>query len=436
MSNINRIMLNGSRAAILVKNTFFLSIGRFFILLASFATVALFARFMGTTGYGQYLILFAYVTLLVETFGISLETVLVRDLSNTNRPTQEATLWNGILIKCVGGLIGAAVLPLTIFMTNRDPELLIAAIPASISIIISSIILAYVSVIRASLKLFWEVVVDLAGKLTFLMLFLISVFWVKTTHLIVAASCAYLIAELLRLVAVMMITKRFLIPCKRYDKVLKRYLLKQSVPLGIANTIGALYRRADKFMLTYLIGFTAVGIYGASYKIIEILFLLSAIIMSSLFTMLSRDAALGIEAVYSSYKKAIGYNFMLGSIITIFLIITGRILISLIFGAEYYESASVLYILSFLAPLIFVGNVLGHTMVILERQGVPYITIRTGSLVNEIVLMLILVPIIGTAGAAYSLLIAESIGCLSLFLYIEFDFRMKIRFASGLAGSK
>jgi len=419
-----RIMHLEGRTAILVKNTLVLSVGRLMNVLAGVATAALLARCLGTGGYGKYLLLFAYVSLIVEASGVSIEAILVRDLSK-NLKSLGVLVSNAILIKIVGGAVGGAFLLPVIYLTKPDYDLLISGIPASVSIIVSSVIIVYVSIIRASLKLEREISVDLIGKFFFLGISALSLMIIIKEGVLVAITICFLLSEVLRLIIARKLSRALSRPEIRIDGKAVKYLLKQSVPLGLANTIASLYRRLDKILITQLIGFTAVGLYGAAYKFIEIVWIISGIIMTSIYPLLSRDSSAGNRELFQSYRRALVYNGLIGIIITIFILTTGRGLILFLYGKEFEGSVGLLFILSFLSPFILVGNILGHIMVILEKQGIPYITTRVGSLVVQVLLIFLLVPLLDIAGVAYSLIITEGVACCVLFLFIELTFRKR-----------
>lgn len=396
--------------------------------MAGVLTTVLLARYLGATGYGKYILVFAYTSFIVEACGLSIETVLVRDFAKGLDRLSNRALWHGVLIKLSGGILGSLLLLAIIYLSSKDVNLLISALPVAISIPITSLFLAYASVIRASLRIEWEVCIDLIAKIAFLGLSALGIMVVATSSFfLLAVTISFLLAETLRLILMMVVTRSFLIPTRQRNKATMRHLLKQSLPLGLANTIGSFYRRVDKFMLSYLIGFGAVGIYGASYKFIETVWIVSGIIMVSLFPMLSKDSSRGAEKLLRTYRKSLTYNAMIGLAITLGLIAGGRFFIRAIFGNSYEDAVPLLYILSLLAPLILSSNVLGHMMVILELQGKPYIIIRSGSLLVEIGLIACFVPVLNMPGVAVALVITEFLACISLLLFVEIHLR-RMRF--------
>jgi O-antigen/teichoic acid export membrane protein len=97
-----------------------------------------------------------------------------------------------------------------------------------------------------------------------------------------------------------------------------------------------------------------------------------------------------------------------------------------VFGEDFQESANVLRLPSLLAPLILGGNVLGHMMVVLGRQGLPYVLVRSGSLVSLVVLASWLIPQVGVYGSAVALVASEGVGFVALWVLVSRGLRVPV----------
>ena len=184
------------------------------------------------------------------------------------------------------------------------------------------------------------------------------------------------------------------------------YLLRQSLPLGVAIFLSIAYVRLAVLLLQARLGETAVAHFSAAARLTEPAQLIPASIMAAVFPAftlaLSHDAArarrLGTRATL--LVLAIGAAVALGGWLL------GPWLIPWLYGPTYAAGSLVFQVLAVQLVPSFVNHTLTHYLVAYGRQALLG-TFTGAMLVFHAALSWLLIPRYGPLGPALSMLLAE-----------------------------
>ena len=256
-------------------------------------------------GYGEYLILLAGMTLILDATGFSAETILVRDLPReTSFCGRSNLLGSGLVLKLLGNGFGAACL-VVIASATLGGRAFLAGIAGALAILISGASLVFASLLRSELRLEREVAADLVGRGVFLTLLMTALHLLGGRLSLAAVMSGYLAAEAARLLVLMRASAQYGRPSRRVAARRVAYLVKESFPLGLANTIAAVYRGVNKFALGWLVGVGAAGLYGAAEKVTDLIWMTSGIVMASVFPMMVRDHRQGGTSLSETFSRTL-----------------------------------------------------------------------------------------------------------------------------------
>ena len=184
------------------------------------------------------------------------------------------------------------------------------------------------------------------------------------------------------------------------------YLLRQSLPLGVAIFLSIAYVRLAVLLLQLRLGETAVAHFSAAARLTEPAQLIPASIMAAVFPAftlaLRHDAAgarrLGTRATL--LLLAIGVGVGVGGWLL------GPWLVPWLYGPAYATSSRVFQVLAVQLVLAFVNHALTHYLVAYGRQAL--LGVFTGAmLVLHATLSWLLIPRFGPVGPALSIVLAE-----------------------------
>lgn len=181
-------------------------------------------------------------------------------------------------------------------------------------------------------------------------------------------------------------------------------LAKESLPFGVAAIAFMLYSRMDALMIKYFLSAEDVAIYSFATQIIAISTMIIIPIQIAAFPILKQSFR-----DYDMYRKILTKYTRKGLFIYLFMFILLLTLFSYFaesIGPEYKESTRYLYVL-FFSGLSAVLASLRSTHITLKGLGSFLLKLQILSLIINCALNLILIPRLGSMGAALATLAAQ-----------------------------
>jgi stage V sporulation protein B len=209
-------------------------------------------------------------------------------------------------------------------------------------------------------------------------------------------------------------------PAFPIDRRIARSLLIDGAPLALSALLTLAYTHTDKLLTTALIGTEGTGNLTAGFVIVfGITELLSITVLVAVFPLMSRAYASGMREMFNfMVEKLSFFNLLVSLPIGIYMSLLAVPLASLLFGPDFTRVAGIMRILIWYTVVNMIAAVFAQGLIIQHHQR-RLLAIRTGGLLVNIVLNLILLPRLGVNGSATANLIAES-GVL-LFMLHSFD---------------
>lgn len=375
--------------------------------LALFALVLFAARRLGEAGFGLYNYALALGFILAQLTDLGMQLVLTREIATDARG--DGLVSAALRLKVALSVVVAAILWLVIGQTvDRGAVFLLSLLP-----LLQSFPEFVGYVFRGRQNLTVEAWLLAGARLALAGAGVIAL-WLWPTLLALAISQAA--AGLLFAVVGLVWLRRggwlsrlsealavHRLPQQRAELV---YLLRQSLPLGVAIFLSIAYLRLAVLLLQLRLGATAVAHFSAAARLTEPAQLIPASIMAAVFPAftlaLHHDAArarrLGMRATL--LLLAIGVAVALGGWLL------GPWLVPFLYGPAYAASSRVFQVLAVQLVLAFVNHALTHYLVAYGRQAL--LGVFTGAmLVLHAALSWVLIPRFGPVGPALSTVMAE-----------------------------
>lgn len=166
-----------------------------------------------------------------------------------------------------------------------------------------------------------------------------------------------------------------------FDRVVWRALLRRTLPYSMAAAVGVIYFRLAILIMSHVASGQQTGYYGASFRIIEVLFVVPQLIVGSTLPIFSRAA----RDDRSRLEYALGRTFdaclLIGVAVGLFLITGASFIINVVAGPKFAPATIILRIQGVALISTFMGAVLGYALLSLRRY-------REVLLINLAVLLL------------------------------------------------
>lgn len=187
-----------------------------------------------------------------------------------------------------------------------------------------------------------------------------------------------------------------------------RYILSRSWPLMFTLFLFTLYMQIDQVMIKYLMGFEAVGHYGAAVRLSTAAYAMPWVLSNSLFPAILKsareDRPLFLRRMRGFYRLLIGAALGLIALVWAF----GQDLVLLVYGQAFAPTAQVLMLHIVASLFVFIGYAGEKWQIAEDRQRYTFYGVGMGALVN-VMLNLVLVPRFGIMGAAWATLAAQAL---------------------------
>jgi O-antigen/teichoic acid export membrane protein len=193
----------------------------------------------------------------------------------------------------------------------------------------------------------------------------------------------------------------------RFDKNIWLEIYKKAWPLAITIAFNLIYLRADTLILSLVKTQAEVGIYGAAYKVIDVLITIPFMFAGLVLPWLTASWA---ENNIDQFKKYCQKSFDAMAVLAIPLIVGSQLIAKdvmvLIAGKDFAPSGAVLRILIIAAGTIFLGSVFTHGVIAINKQKkIISAYIFTG--LTSVIGYIIFIPKFSYLGAAWVTIYSE-----------------------------
>jgi len=376
--------------------------GKAVILTIGLASVVITTRYLGATGYGKVALAFAFTQMLGILADVGLLTVVVREISRDPAST-DRLVGNALVLRLVLSLALLALAALASLTLSWDTQVRVAVLIAGVPFVLGLVNSALVAVLQARLRMDRAAVADVIGRAASFAALGLVVTLDAGFYAVVATAAVGALATLLVTWAIVFREAR---PRPRADREVWRRLLVLALPVGAALAVSELYFRLDTLLVSVFRPYDEVGLYALSYRMVELIGILPAIVMTSVFPLLARYLQESRELAARTVDAAGDLFVAIGAPIAAGGLVVAPELVRLIGGDEFAGSAGPLRILLFAVVLAFVSGLFGHALIAGGRQG-SALRLGITALVFNLVLNLSLVPPFGIEAAAAVALASE-----------------------------
>ncbi|MDA3839494.1 MAG: flippase [Patescibacteria group bacterium] len=391
-------------------------------------TIAIMTRYLGKSGFGDYTTILVYLTFFatVADLGLTLVTVQLISKPGADQERIIGSLFGFRFVTAFLFLGGAILLSLFLPYSN--------IIKAGIALTAFSFLFVnfnqiLVGIFQKNLKMGKVAIAETVSRL-FLFLAVLFVYFLDLglTGILVATVLSNFISFLFHYI----FSRKFVKAKINFDIRLWKKIIVQSWPIAVTIFFNLIYLRTDTIILSLVKSSEEVGIYGAAYRVVDVLVTVPFMFAGIILPVLTRSWA---EKNNKFFKNVLQKSFDIMIIMAIPILagtyFTADEIINIIAGSEFHESAFVLKILMLASTFIFMGTMFSHAIIAIEKQKEiikAYIFVAVTSLVAYI----IIIPKFSYTGAAWITVYSElAIGFATFFLvykYTKFIPSLKVFF--------
>ncbi len=398
--------------------------------------LALITRILGQEGFGFYTTIFAFVQMLMIFADLGLYLALLREVSAAKTQAQENKVVNNIFtIRFVASLVMVVLAPIVIQAFPYSQEVKTGVIFFILAFFFQSLISTLTAVFSKKLAMPKVAITDLFNKIIYLAL--LYYLFVKSGNLN-QILFAQTIVNFFTFILFYKFLRKYVKLRLAWDFTYWRYVWRYTWPLAVTVVLNLIYFKADTLILSGFKSPAEVGLYGAPYRVLEVLTTFPHMFMSLILPLFT---AAWIAKNFTKLKNVLQHTFDFFSILTIGMIV-GTWLISqplmiMLAGEEFAGSGLILNILVVATAAIFFGTLFTYLIVALRLQKKMIKFFLIAALVG-LIGYFVFIPKFSYWAAAYTTLAIEVLiavfACLLVKKYWAFKLNFYVMLKSLLAG--
>ena len=414
-------------------------IGKIIGIAIALVTIGIIFRLLGVEGAGKYTTVFAYTSFFSLFADIGLGWTLLRELSVKDSREEKSKVFKNIFtLRMILGIFVFAFASVFVRVFHYPLDVQAAVPILSITLLFQALTANVVQVYLNSYRMDIAVSAEVVGKV----FILLGVY--MTSRMgggLMGVVLAYLIGSIINFAILWLVGYKFINMGLAFDKTYWNYALRQALPIGIVLVFGYIYYKVDSLMISLMKGMTDVGIYGAPYKLLEVLQMFPALFLGSSFSLMTRYVGEKDERIYSAFQKQFDFLALIALPVVVGTFILALPIIKYITGSGGdfatastinlfgYSMTSVncLKILIFSVGVNFFTNLYNFMMVSLGKQR-KMIWPTIGFATFNILINLYLIPRFTYIGASFSTLLTELVVLVSLHFIVKKSIVLPIRF--------
>ncbi|MFA7087940.1 MAG: flippase [Patescibacteria group bacterium] len=401
----------------IAHNTIIQIVGKVISTILGLFALALITRYLGLEGFGEYTTVTTFLTFFAVIADLGLTVVTMQMISGHHSQEEENKIINNLFgVRLISTLILFSLAPITVIFFPYSPTVKLGVIIAIGTFIFPSLSQVIIGLFQKKLSMGRNTIAEVLGRITLILGIIIAKYSNSGLNGILIVS---VVSSAINFIVHYILALKFATIKLAYNWSLWKKILSKSWPITITIIFNLIYLRADILLLSIFRGNDEIGLYGAAYKIIDVLttlpFMFGGLILPIITTA-------WLDKNYNYFQKVLQKSFDFMMIIAIPLVIgaqfLGRPLISLIAGKDFGEAGVILQILIFAVAAIFIGTMFSYAVIAMDKQK-RMIKFYAFTSITALAGYLILIPRFSYFGAAAITVYSEALiaVCAAVCLY-------------------
>lgn len=357
---------------------------------------ALMTRELGQAGFGEYTTVVTFLSFfaIIADLGLTLVTV---QMINSEEEHEEKILGNLFGLRLISALFFIGLAPAVVLLFDYSAGIKFGVLLAAASYFFTALNQIMVGLFQNRLKMDRVAWAETLSRFVLIIGVVLSIAYNWGLNGILIATSA---ASLASFALHFYFSRQFARIRPLFQLSWWRKIINLSWPLAITIAFNLIYLRADTLILSLVKGQADVGLYGAAYKIIDVLsslpFMFAGIVLPLLVTAWQHHDKERFNRIFQKSFDAMAMAALPLAVGTQFV---SDELIALIAGSEFREAGPILCVLILAVAAIFLGNMAAHAIIAIKAQkNVIWIYVFTG--ITSLIAYLLLIPRFSYFGAA------------------------------------
>ncbi|MBI4599820.1 flippase [Candidatus Uhrbacteria bacterium] len=384
--------------------------------LLAIVAFGLMARYLDRGGFGAY----TTITAFLQFFGILVDmglSVIAIQLISEIGQDHKKNFDNIFTIRLLSAVVIYALAPIAVLFFPYPQEIKIGVLVMAPSFFLSSLIQISTVVYQVRLSMIVPTCADITSKL-----FLIGgiALAARMDGGLVGVLAAILFNNALQWGILFFSSRAWALPRLSFDWYIWRLVYTRTWPIALSILCNVVYLRADTLILSLSKPQEDVGIYGAAFRVVEVLMTFPIMFIGLTLASFARAWSSGDMPAFSRYfQKTFDFMALTAFPLIVGTLFTGAAVMVLVAGPSFFQSGTLLMMLIVATGAIFFGSLFGHLINIINEQKkmlVGYFSVA----VIAVVCYLVFIPSYGYwAAASITIATETAVALIGFFIFYK-----------------
>lgn len=408
----------------IARNTVIQIAGKGLSTLLGIASLAIMARYLGTSGFGDYSTIITFVSFFAMSADLGLTLISAQIISNPEE-NQEKALSNLFSLRLLTALFLLGLAPITVLLFPYDQIIKLGVLISTLIFLFPALNQILIALFQKKLEMGKVMLSELISK-TFLLAFIFI--FAKINQGLIGMLWASVLSGVIGFIILWIYGQKSVKIKLDFDFIFWRKIIKKTWPLALTIILNLLYLKGDILILSLFKNSDEVGVYGASYRAIEVIGTVPymfAGIMLPIFTAswLKKESKFLKKIIQKSFDfmiilalpLAIGTQFIATEIMT------------MIAGQDFKSGGPALQILIISTALLFLSCIFSHVIIAINKQK-KVIKLYAVTAILSLVLYFFLIPKFSYIGAAAVTIFSNILILLGTYYHVKKCTSFKLNF--------
>lgn len=392
-----------SQARAIASNTLIQIAGRFAGNLLGVATIAVMTRSLDRDGYGAFTTAVSFL----QFFGILVDfglTLTMTRMISDDRHDEGAVASNVLTLRLVSGAVFFGLAPIIALLFPYSPQVKTAIAIGALSFYAMTASQVLTGIFQKHLATSKTALADICGRLTLL----VGVIFAAATGAGLLPVIASLVAGNAVQFGISLFYARKITALKlAFNGAMWRTIIKESWPIGLSIAFNLIYLKGDVIILSLFRPQAEVGLYGAAYKVLDVITVVPTIFMGLMLPILARAWTGGS---HDEFARKLGKAFDALSLMALPLafgtFVVASDLMGFVAGDRFADSGPYLSVLMIAGAAVFWSALFGYSVVAMGLQK-RMIAAYAADAALSLALYAYAIPRYGALGAAWVTVFSE-----------------------------
>ncbi len=399
----------------IAHNTIYQIIGKISSTFLGLIALGMMTRYLGQEQFGWYITTMAFLQFIGIMIDFGLIPVTAQMMSEPEH--DKNTLFKNLLgFRFTTSVLFLGVAPLIALLFPYPPEVKLAITFTTITFLSVNMNQVFLGFYQTKLKMHIQAIGENVGRIVLVIgLWLVmskGMGFIPIMWIVVLNSVAYTLV-------LWFSAKKYTSISFAFNWTIWKAIIIKMWPIAVSIVFNVIYLKGDTILLSLFKSQTEVGIYGAAYRVIDILAQTAMMIMGVMLPLMAFNWSRKLKEKFKQYyQMSFDVLMMLAIPILVGTVILADKIMLVVAGQDFIASARPLQILSIAVFGLYLGAVFGHTAVAIGKQKQTMWIYISNSIIT-LIGYLIFIPMYGMYGAAWMTVFSELYAGILLWLTIR-----------------